>query len=76
MNDGIIRILKNVRHILTLKRNLISLKMFEKEGYKFVVENGQLTVLKGGSVVLKGIRKGGLYYLLGITEGMSLSCTV
>ena len=32
MSDGIIRELDNVRHILELKRNLISLSMFDKAG--------------------------------------------
>lgn len=64
MHDGVTRILKNVRHIPILKRNLISLGMFEKEGYKFMAENSQLTVIKGGTTVLKGSKKRDLYYLL------------
>ena len=35
MHDSIIRILSNVRHVLDLKKNLISLGTLDSNGYKF-----------------------------------------
>ena len=46
MHDGVVRVLKNVRHVPGLKRNLISLRTFEKDGYKFLAENGEIMVSK------------------------------
>ena len=65
MHDGVVRVLKNVRHVPGLKRNLISLGTFEKDGYKFLAENGEIMVSKGNKTVLKRFRRNGLYYLMG-----------
>jgi hypothetical protein len=35
MHDGIMRTLKNIRHILDLKKNLISLGTLDSLGYKY-----------------------------------------
>ena len=54
MHDGVIRTLSKVYHIPELKRNLISLGTLEKNGCKYVAENGILRISKGALVVLKG----------------------
>ena len=38
--DGIVRTLSNVRHVLDLKKNLISLGTLDSNGYKFSAEGG------------------------------------
>ena len=47
MFDGTERVLKEVRYVPELKRNLISLGVLDQEGYSFKVENGKLVVARG-----------------------------
>ena len=65
MHDGIIRTLSNVRHVLDLKKNLISLGTLHSNGYKFSAEGGVLRVSKGFLVVMKGKKMDTLYILQG-----------
>ncbi|KAE8692398.1 hypothetical protein F3Y22_tig00110839pilonHSYRG00037 [Hibiscus syriacus] len=67
MFDGAERILQHVRYIPELKRNLISFGMLESSGYSFNAENGYIRVTKGSIITMKGIRKNGLYSLIGRT---------
>jgi hypothetical protein len=47
MHDGIVRtILKNVRHMPDLKKNLISLDTLDSIGYKYSSEDGVIWVSK------------------------------
>ena len=43
-HDGMTRILKNVRYILGMKRNLISLSTLDAEGIKYSGSNGVLKI--------------------------------
>jgi len=63
MADGEVRILHNVRYVLELRRNLISLGMLDSMGYTSILTNGIISVIKGSEVFLKGIRKHDLYFL-------------
>ncbi|KAH9679155.1 hypothetical protein KPL71_026007 [Citrus sinensis] len=65
MFDGMIRELRDVRHVPDLKRNLISLGMLDKTGCLVKLESGTLKVLKGSMVVMKGNMSNGLYVLQG-----------
>jgi len=65
LHDGAKRVIKNVRLIPDLKRNLISLSEFDKQGYVFKEENGVLKVLKCSIIFMKGMQKNGLYSLIG-----------
>ena len=67
MFDGCIRIPQEVRYILELKRNLLSIGMFDKNGCSFKVDNGIMKVSKGSMVVMKGVLSNGLYTLIGKT---------
>ena len=67
MFDGCIRILQEVRYILELKRNLLSISMFDKNGCSIKVDNGIMKVSKGFMVVMKGVLSNGLYTLIGKT---------
>ena len=62
-HDGVIRTLTNVRNILNLKCDLISLGTLESLGCKYSVEGGVFKVSKGVLVLIKVIRCGSLYYL-------------
>ena len=56
MFDGCIRILQEVRYILELKRNLLSINMFDKNGCSIKVDNGIMNIKgfygchEGGSI--------------------------
>ena len=73
MHDGIVRTLKDVRHVPDLKKNLISLGTLDSQGYKYVAEGGVLKVSKDALVVIKGQLSRGLYMLQGSTVIGSVS---
>ena len=53
MFDGLIRTLAYVRHVLELKKKLISLGVLDSCGHKFTGFDGTLKVSKGVLVVMK-----------------------
>ena len=63
--DGIERVFEDVRYILELKKNLISLGMLDKSRYTFKLEPNSLRVARGSLTVMKGTIKIGLYTLIG-----------
>ena len=67
MFDGMTRTLKEVKHVLNLKRNLISLRTLDESSYNFKAEDGKLTISKCAMVVMKGQKRNGLYILEGHT---------
>ena len=73
MFDGMERIMQEVRYVLDLKRNLISLGMLDHIGCSFKVENGGLKVVKGFMVVIKNVKMNELYILDGRTVIGSVS---
>ncbi|KAG8491200.1 hypothetical protein CXB51_014356 [Gossypium anomalum] len=64
MFDGVVRTLSDVRHVLELKRNLISLSTLDSKGYKYTAESGVLKISKGSFIVMKGQRKTVKLYVL------------
>ena len=52
-----------VRHVLDLKKNLISLSTLDAKGYRYSRKGGVLKVSKGTFVVLKGQLARGIYSL-------------
>lgn len=66
IHDGVTRKLTNVRYIPG-RRNLISLGIFDTVSYSYKSENGCLKICKGSLVILKGVKKFGVYILLGKT---------
>ena len=67
MFDGMVKELKGVRYVPQLKRNLISVGALEASGMVISVRDGDLRMIKGSMVVMKGVRRGNLYYLKGST---------
>ena len=63
MYDGIVRTLTDVRHVLELRKNLISMGVLDDVGYKFAVQGGVMKISKGILVVMKANRVGNLYKL-------------
>ena len=47
MLDGMVRTLCDVRHVLGLKKNLISLSYLDKNGYRISYDGGLLVMMKG-----------------------------
>ena len=73
MHNDVEKVLTNVRFILELKRNLISLGTLGELGYVIKVEAGTIKILKGLLLVMKGIKKNDIYSLLGSTVIGSVS---
>lgn len=65
LHDGSIRVLRQVRHVPDLKRNLISLGVLDQIGCRIKLESGELSVLNGSNLVMSGTRKNGVYILDG-----------
>ncbi|KAG9444914.1 hypothetical protein H6P81_016254 [Aristolochia fimbriata] len=63
MNDGGKLILKEVRHIPDLQKNLISVNKFDQEGYKITFENSSWKVSRGALTLIMGKAVGTLYPL-------------
>ena len=67
MFDGVVRTLSDVRHVLNLKRNLISLSTLHVKRYKYTSEGGIVKVSKGALVMMKGPKRSvNLYVLQGL----------
>jgi len=67
MFDGMVRKLKEVRYVLQLKRNLISVGALKTLSLEVSIRDGVLKMTKGSMVVMKGVRRNNLYYLKGST---------
>ena len=61
MFDNREMLLQDVRYVPELKRNLISISMFDFIGYTTKVENGMMKVSTRASIIAKGRRSNGLY---------------
>ena len=64
MFDGVVRTLGDIRHVLDLKRNLISPSTLHAKGYKYIGEGGVLNISKGALVVMKVHQKTTMLYVL------------
>ena len=64
MFDGVVRTLGDVKHVLDLKRNLISLSTLDTKGYKYTSEGGVLKISKGALVKMKGHQKTAMLYVM------------
>ena len=67
MYGGIVRTLTNVKHVLNLKKNLISLDTLDKKGYKYAAEGGVMKISTRALILMKDVLSDGLYTLLGTT---------
>jgi hypothetical protein len=67
LHNGSARVLKEVRYVPDMKKNLISLGVLESKGYKITMENGIMKVISGALVVMKATRQNNLYHLQGTT---------
>ncbi|GKC92997.1 hypothetical protein Tco_1158439, partial [Tanacetum coccineum] len=64
MKDGSSLVSDNVMYVLKLRRNLISLGTFKKEGYTVKMQSGKIKVIKGLPMVLSGTRRANCVYTL------------
>ena len=67
MFDRMVRELKEVRFVPTLKKNLIYVGTLKAKGYKITIEDGIMKFTHGVMVILQGVRRHNLYYLKGGT---------
>ncbi|KAL6133479.1 hypothetical protein ACLB2K_065714 [Fragaria x ananassa] len=66
-HDGKFCTLNDVRHAPRMTKNLISLGLLDSKGFRYKGSCGVLNVYKGSNVVLKGVKRGTLYFLHGST---------
>jgi len=59
-----VRTLKEVQHVPSMSRNLISLSTLDTKGYKYSAGDGVIKVTKGSLVVMKGDLKSANLYVL------------
>ena len=68
MFDGVIRTLCDVRHVLNLRKNLISLGTLDSNGFSYKSANGVMKVSKGVLTMTKGPKLArNIYKLMGTT---------
>ena len=67
MFDGIIRELNDVIYVPSLRKNLISIGALVGEGLNVRIEDMVLKIVEDSRIVMKGVRRRNLYYLLGST---------
>ena len=68
MFDSVIRTLCDVRCVLDLRKNLISLGTLDSNGFSYKYANGVMKVSKGVLTMTKGQKlAGSIYKLMGIT---------
>ena len=75
MFDGVVRVLSNVRHILDLRKNLISLGVLEDLGYSYTSKGEIMKITKGALMVMKGQKVSTLYRLIGNTVVVRVAVT-
>jgi hypothetical protein len=57
MFDGVVRTLCDVRHVLDVEKNLISLGTLDSNGFSYKSEGGIMKVRKSVMVVMSGAEK-------------------
>ena len=75
MFDGVMRTLCDIRHVLDLRKNMISLRTLDCNGFNYKSSNGVMKVSKGVLTVMKGQKMAGnIYKLMGttITGGVAI----
>ena len=65
LHDGTVRLIRQVRHVPDLKRNLISLGMLDQNGCSIKLECGDLRILNGLTLIMKGTKRNEVYVLDG-----------
>lgn len=68
MFDGTNKILNDVRHVLEIRKNLISLGVLNTNGYKTFIQGGVMKIYKGILLVMKAKKVGNLFQLEGRTK--------
>nr|KAK3012726.1 hypothetical protein RJ639_009559 [Escallonia herrerae] len=76
LSNGGTLVLKDVRHIPELQKNLISVSGLDREGYFVAFGEKQWKVTKGSMVVARGERVGTLYTLSGKWLGRRMNRTI
>ena len=76
LKDGRIRPLPEVLHIPNLARNLISVSKMDDAGVKTVFEKNTCKMVRGSMVLIRGVRIGTLYKLLGSTFNNGCNNTI
>lgn len=57
LHDGSLKILTKVRHVLGLKRNLVSIGMLDESSLSCKTNSGAIKIAKGSLVIMRGIKQ-------------------
>ena len=71
--NGLVWKLQNVRHIPSLKRNLISVGQLDDEGYAVSFVGGLWKITKGAMIVARGKKAGTLYMTTNNHDSIALA---
>ena len=73
-NTGFVYVLKEVRYIPELSRNLISVGRLEKDNFTGKIENDMFKMMKGALISIKEIKKNDIYITTGeVIRGLNSS---
>jgi hypothetical protein len=61
MFNGVVRTFTNVRYVLDLKKNLISLCTLDSLGYSYSIRDGVMKITKSALMVMKGYKIDNLF---------------
>ncbi|KAK2970683.1 hypothetical protein RJ640_001943 [Escallonia rubra] len=67
MHNGTVKTLTDVRHILEMRKNIISLGILDSNGCSYRAAGGVMRIMKDALVVMKGLKQNSLYLLQGCT---------
>jgi len=65
--DGVVGVISNVKHVLDIRKNLISLGVLDNLGYSYSSKGRIMKITKGALIVMKGKKVSMLYGLIGNT---------
>ncbi|PKI63637.1 hypothetical protein CRG98_015955 [Punica granatum] len=71
--NGLVWQLRGVRHILGLKRNLISVGQLDDEGYDLSFGSSSWKIIKGAMVMARGKKEGTLYMTVNNHDNIALA---
>ncbi|CAL2247163.1 unnamed protein product [Prunus armeniaca] len=74
MYDGVVCTISDVAYVPKVRKNLISLGRLDSLGCKCFVASGAMEITRGGLVLMKGRKYGGLY-CLDVSVGMHILAT-
>ena len=71
MWDGVVRTVTGVKYVPGVRRSLVSLGELDTRGCEIRARGGSMELLRNDKVVIRGTKRGGVYYMVGTVESAS-----